>query len=200
MGKESTSFALFNKTQQSLLTIFFSHPDELFHTRHLIRLINGSVSSVHKELKDLTFAGILTSTRQGNQVLYQANANSPIYAELKGLIVKTFGVADKLRAVLAPLADRIRIAFIYGSFAKGEFQAQSDVDVLIVGEVSFEEVVEALYPLQMELSREINSVVYSVDEFCRKLHEGQHFVSSVIKEEKIFLIGDENELGRLGKE
>lgn len=200
MGKSSLNFTLFNKTRQSLLTILFSHPDESFHTRHLMRLINGSVSSIHRELKELSLAGIISSNRQGNQVLHQANENSPIYSELRSLIIKTFGVADKLRLALAPLTNRIRIAFIYGSFATGEFQAQSDVDVFIVGRVSFENVVSALYPLQQELAREINSVVYSAGEFKRKLKEGQHFVNTVLEEEKIFLMGDEDELGRLGKE
>jgi DNA-binding transcriptional ArsR family regulator len=132
MNQTTLKFSLFGRTRQALLTILYSHPDESFHTRYLIRQIHGSISTIHRELKELTEAGILTSKHQGNLVLYQANANSPIYAELRGLIVKTFGVADKLRLALAPLAHKIKIAFIYGSFARGEFQAQSDVDVMVI--------------------------------------------------------------------
>jgi predicted nucleotidyltransferase len=160
-------------------------------------MLGGSMGFILRELKALTEAGIIDHWKQGNQVLYQANGKSPIYSELRSLIVKTFGVADKLRTVMEQLADRVRVAFIYGSFANGEFQAQSDIDIFIVGEVNFEEVVSTLYPLQEELSREINSVVYPVAEFRMKLQEGQHFITCVVKEEKIFLMGDENELGRL---
>src|SRR5205807_9201083 len=125
---------------------------------------------------------------------YQANRQCPLFPELQGLLVKTVGVADVLRAALAGLADRIQVAFLYGSMVKGSARSGSDVDVLVVGEVTFAELVRALGAAQERLGREVNPSVYPPNEFCRKLAQQHHFLTSVLREPKVFLVGDEHEL------
>ena len=149
--------------------------------------------------KRLSDSGILRRTLRGNQVHYQANSDCPIFEELKNLVVKTAGVGDVLRVALAPLVNRIEVALIYGSFARGEQQRGSDVDLLIVGDVTFSEVTSALAEAQDILGREINPTVYPPREFQSKLREGHHFLTSVSKEPRIVLIGGEHDLERLAQ-
>ena len=115
------------------------------------------------------------------------------------MLVKTVGVTDVLRAALSGLADRIQVAFLFGSMAKGSARSNSDVDVLVVGEISFGELVSALASAQEKLGREVNPSLYPSSEFARKLAQHHHFLTSVLKEPKVFLVGDENELARLAK-
>jgi predicted nucleotidyltransferase len=153
--------------------------------------------AVQRELENLVNAGLVIRRKQGNQVYYQANPQSAIFSELKSLMIKTAGVAEVLRESLTPLEERITTAFIYGSFAKGTETAYSDVDVLVIGDVKFSEVVDLLGSAQESLGREVNPSVYPAEEFVRKVSEGQHFVTSLIEEPKIFLIGDEDVFRRL---
>jgi predicted nucleotidyltransferase len=148
-------------------------------------------------LENLVDAGLVLRCKLGNQVHYQANPHTPIFRELKSLMVKTAGVADVLREALLPLEARIITAVVYGSFAKGTERADSDVDVLVVGDVLFSEVVETLASAQEAIGREVNPSVYPVEEFLKKVSEGHHFVASLVREPKIFLIGDEDVFGRL---
>jgi predicted nucleotidyltransferase len=146
----------------------------------------------------LAEAGILRRTVCGHQVYYQANPECPVFAELKGLMVKTAGAADVLREALAPLAGRIKVAFIYGSVARLQQKNASDVDLMVVGAVSFGEVVATLRAAQELIQREINPTVYSSAEFRSKLKARHPFLSSVLRNEKVFVVGDEHELARLG--
>jgi len=141
--------------------------------------------------------GIKVCQKEGRQKYYQANAECAIFKELRGLALKTTGVADVLRGVLAPLAKRIRVAFIYGSLALGEECAASDVDILVIGNVKFADVVSVLGPVQDTLGREVNPAVYPPNEFRSKLAEGHHFLKTVMNGNRVFLIGDERELARL---
>ncbi len=152
------------------------------------------MGSIQRELKALVEAGIIQTSVKGKLVYYQANPQCPVYAELKGLIVKTAGVGDILKAALAPLSDRIQVAFVYGSFAGGKERKGSDVDVCVVGMVTFAEIVSALSLAQQNLSREINPSVFPPEEFRTKLASHNHFLMSIIKGPKIFLVGDEHEL------
>jgi uncharacterized protein len=145
----------------------------------------------------LVHAGVVTRRKIGNQVHYQANAASAIFFELKSLMIKTSGVSEPLRQALAPMADRIPLAFIYGSLAKGTETAKSDVDVMIVGEVTFSEVVGALGAAQEQLRREINPSVYPSREFVAKLSAGNHFLTALADEAKLFLLGDQDVFTRL---
>jgi uncharacterized protein len=190
---------LFGGARQGVLGVLFACPDERFYVREIARAAGVAVGAVQRELVRLHVAGIATRSVRGNQVYYQANYQCPIFAELVGIVTKTFGVADVLRAGLAPLAGQIEVAFIYGSAARGELRQGSDIDLMIVGDVSFGQVVEAIQPAQERLGREINPTVYPITEFQNKMTEGHHLLTTVMADTKIFLTGDENTLGILTK-
>jgi len=191
--------SLFGKTRQALLSLLYSRADEAHLQESLIRVAALGRGTVQRELAFLARAGVVRRTVRGRQVYFQANAESPIYAELRGLIVKTAGVADALQTALALLSERIAVAFIYGSVAKRQESRASDVDVMVIGEVSFAETSEALGEAQKSIGREVNPSVYAPADFRAKLAAKHHFLRSVLKGEKIFLIGDDRELARLAK-
>ena len=153
--------------------------------------------AVQRELENLVHAGLVCRSKKGNQVFYQANARSPIFVEIKSLMVKTAGLADVLRESLNPFRERITVAFVYGSLARGTDTANSDVDVMIIGELDFSDAVEALASSQESIGREVNPSVYPVSEFAAKLKSGNPFLSSLQREPRIFLIGDDDVFGRL---
>jgi len=191
--------SLFGKTRQTLLGLLYSRADEEHLQENLIQLAGLGRGTVQRELEFLAHAGVVRRTLRGRQVYFQANPDSPIYAELRGLVVKTAGAADALRTALAPLAGRIRVAFIYGSIAKGAEHRASDVDVMVIGDESFAGVSDALGRAQEAIGREVNPSVYALADFRAKVAAKHHFLRTVLKGEKIFLIGDERELGRLAK-
>lgn len=198
MGSIGT--ALFGATRQAVLRALFGHSDRRFYLRQIIRLAGLGSGTVQRELAGLTRAGILTRTVEGTQTYYQANPRCPVFGELRGLVRKTFGVAEVLQGALQSLAGSIRLAFLYGSVVTGTETAASDIDVMVVGDgVSLDDVVSAFAGSQRDLGREVNPSVYRTEEFCRKLAEGQHFLSSVVAGPKILLIGDEGELSRLAQ-
>jgi len=188
---------LFGKTRRMVLGLLFSHPDEAFYTRQMARLLHLGLGALLRELQRLAAAGILLREAQGRQVYYRANRACPIYTDLQGLLLKTVGLADVLRAALAALAERIEVAFVYGSMAKGNAKAVSDVDIMVIGEVTFAEVVAALNPVQDTLRREVNPSVYSAEELKLRARTGNPFLMTVLRDPKLFLIGGEDELGRL---
>jgi uncharacterized protein len=190
---------LFSRNRRAVLGLLYGHPDEQFYLRQIVRLTGGGVGAIQRELRQLVAAGIVQRSVRGNQVNFQANPECPIVEEIKSIVLKTAGIADVLRAALAPLSDRISLSFMYGSTARGRQRADSDIDVMLVGSVTFGEVVTALTDAQMRLCREVNPTVYPVDEFSAKIRVGQHFVRNVLKREKIFLIGDDRELKRLAE-
>lgn len=188
---------LFGKTRRSILSVVYGHADETFYLRQLARIAGSGMGAAQRELKALTEAGIVRRIEKGKQAYYQANPQCAVFAELKSLIMKTAGMGDALKIALASLAERIQTAFIYGSIARGGENKGSDVDIFIIGEVTFAEVVEALSPVQQTLNREVNPTVYPVDEFREKYKAGHHFIKSVLEGNKIFLIGDEHGLAKL---
>ncbi len=192
------SAALFGQTRRAILALLYGHTDQAYYLRQLVRSAHLGLGAAQREVKRLSNAGIIRRTVSGHQVFYQANPDCPVFGELKGLMVKTTGVADVLREALAPLVAQIRLAFIYGSLAKLAQRNSSDVDVMVVGEPAFGEVVSALGTAQETLAREINPTVYSPAEFRSKLKARHHFLTTVLEGEKVFLIGDEHELRRLG--
>jgi predicted nucleotidyltransferase len=191
---DSLSAALFGKTRRAVLSLLYSHADEAFYLRQLARAAGVGLGAVQREVKRLSEAGILQRTGRGQLVYYQANPQRPLFAELRSLVVKTSGVGDVLRSALTPLSSRVRVAFIYGSVARGAERRDSDVDVMVVGDVTFGEVVSALRPAQETLGREINPTVYPPGEFRSKLRANHHFLKSVVRGTRLFLIGDECEL------
>jgi len=191
------SMILFGKVRRAILSVLFGHVDEAFYLRQIVRTTGFGLGPVQRELKQLTESGIIRRTVSGRQVYFRANLDSPIFSELKGLIIKTAGIGDTLRAALAPIAGQIEVAFIYGSIARGEEGLRSDIDLLVVGDIAFADVVMNLQAAQKLLGREIFPTVYPPDEFKAKVRAKHHFLTSVLKGLKIYLIGDENELGRL---
>ena len=155
------------------------------------------MGTTYQELRGLVECGILTASRDGNRVYYQANPYCPIYQELLALVRKTSGLADVLRPALEALGNCVEVAFIYGSMARQEDRSGSDIDIMVIGDAGFGEVVSALADAQDALAREVNPSVYSSQEFSRKIKAGHHFLQAVMKEPKIFLIGDKDELRRL---
>ena len=194
---DSLSTTLFGKTRRAVLALLYSHVEEPFYLRQIARAAGVGLGAVQRELKKLSEAGIIRRTVRGRQVYYQANLECPVYSELKSLVVKTVGVGDVLRAALVPLADRINVAFLFGSLVRGGERSSSDVDVMIVGDVTFAEVVSVLGRAQETVRREINPLVYPPEEFHFKLAADHHFLKKTLEGSKFFLIGDEYELAKL---
>jgi uncharacterized protein len=165
----------------------------------IARRAGTGIGATQRELGQLTDAGLLHRLRRGNQVYYRANRENPIFEELKSILAKTSGIRDILQEGLARLADRVKLAFVYGSIARGEEKASSDVDLMVVGNVSFQDVVAALSEIERKLGREVNPTVFGPRGFREKLAAKNHFLSSVAKEKKLFVIGDESEFRRLGQ-
>ena len=189
--------ALLPRTRRAVLALLFARPDEAFYQREIVRATGGGKGSVERELGALAAAGVILREKRGNLVYYCANRDCPIYPELHGLMVKTAGIADVVREALSQV-EGIRLAFIFGSMAKGTGDAKSDVDVLIVGEASFADISAALLPAQERLGREITPTAYSPEEFGQKVAEGHHFLTRVLSEPKIMLVGTSDDLERMG--
>jgi hypothetical protein len=183
-----------SKLRAKLLGWLFTHPDQRYFVRQLEAVLKEEAGNLSRELARLAAIGVVKVKAEGRQKYYQANADSPVFSELRGLATKSFGLADILRDTLAPLVKKIRIAFVYGSQAAGKPTAASDVDVMVIGKATFAEVVSALSTAQEQVGREINPAVYPADEFRKKFSEGHHFLTSVLKRPKVFLIGSEDEL------
>src|SRR5262249_43090610 len=149
-----------------------------------VRAIGSGHGAVQRELKQLTQLGLVVRGKQGNQVLYRANAKNPIFPELRSLIAKTVGTHDVVRAALATLGTEVEVAFVYGSVARHEEKPDSDVDLMVLGDAAFSDVVAALNAAQKTLGREINPTVYPVSEFRSKIATGNHFLKNVLGEKK----------------
>ncbi len=188
---------LLGQYRRRVLALLLLHPESAWHVREIARLTQTQAGTLHRELAKLADAGVLLVSKVGNQKHYRANMDCPIFIELAGLLRKTAGVADVLAAALAELAERIELALVFGSVARGEERAGSDIDLLVLGDVSFAQVVTAFYPLQTELGREINPVVYTVADFAAKVAQRQAWALDVLKQPKMYLIGNEHDLGKL---
>jgi len=189
---------LFGTYRRRVLGLLLLHPEEAFHVREIARQTETNAGTLHKELARLAEAGLLKRERVGNQLRYSANRRCPVFEELASLLRKTSGLTDVLLDALTPVAKRIKLALIFGSMARGEERSGSDVDVLLVGDIGFAEAVKALHAAQEKIGREINPVVMSPEEFRRKLSGGDGFLREVLAKDKLFLMGDEDELGKLG--
>lgn len=190
---------LFGKGRGAILGLLYEHPDQSFYYRQLTRELKDlSVGTLQRELATLTGLGLLERSPVGNQVFYRANRNHPVFPELRALVAKTVGATAMLRSALAPLADSISVAFVYGSIARQEERAESDIDLMVVGRATLEDVLGAVGNIEASLRRAVNPTVYSVSEFKKKLAGGNHFLNAVLRGEKIFLIGDEDGLRQMG--
>lgn len=192
------SNVLFGHTRGGILGLLYSHPDRSFYVRQIARQIDVSVGSVQRELETLSGIGLIARSSVGNQVFYQANKESPLFSDIRALVAKTIGVFHILRSALMPLDDQIQLAFVYGSLARNEENAGSDVDLMVVGKVKLEDVLERLTDVEKSLGRPVNPTVYSVAEFKSKLASGNHFLNAVVRGQKVFLTGAEDELRKMG--
>ncbi|MCD2514838.1 nucleotidyltransferase domain-containing protein [Massilia sp. G4R7] len=188
---------LFGPFRTRVLSALLLHPDNAWHVRELARQLEVLPGTVNRELIKLADAGVLTRQQIGNQVHYRANRDCPVYAELAGLLRKTAGMATVLTNALQPMAGHIQCALIFGSVARGEETVHSDIDILVLGDVSFGDVVEALYPAQDEVQREINPVVYRAKDFRAKLASNNTWAREVVAKPKLFLLGDANDFAKL---
>ena len=163
--------------------------------REIARLTGTVAGTLHRELTKLADVGVLVKKSAGNQLRYSANSDCPIIDELTSILRKTSGIVDVLADALLPLAEKISVALVFGSMASGKESTGSDVDVLIVGNVSFSEVVQALYDAQDTLRREINPKVFSREEWKQMYELNKSFVKEVLSKPRLFIVGTENELG-----
>lgn len=197
-NKKSLSNILFSQVQQHVLRLLYLQPNENFNTNEIIRLSQIGTGSVQRALKDLSHTGLITVKKVGNQMRYQANTFNPIYFELRGIVLKTFGLAEIIKEALQPIEQKIDFAFIYGSIAKQEDTAESDIDLMIISDtLTYSEIFNLLEKAEEVLKRKINPTFYSTLDWLKKYHQQNHFITQIIKQNKIFLIGNENEFGQL---
>jgi predicted nucleotidyltransferase len=191
----SLADALFSTTQQRLLGLLFGQADRSFYATELIALIGAGSGAVQRELARLEQSGLLTTRRIGSQKHYQANPDSPIYEELRGIARKTVGLAEPLRKALAPLARKLVAAFVYGSVAKKRDTASSDIDLMVISDsVSHADLFKVLEPVTEQLRRTINPTVYTRGELKKRIKEKNHFVTRVLSQPRIWIYGKEHDL------
>ena len=193
MTKQPIEF-MFSRYRRQLLASLLLHPDEQFHVRELERMTGISAGSLHRELKAMAESGLLLREKVGNQVFYRADTQCTIYEELAAIFRKTLGLASLLHNALSGLAGKIQVAFVFGSMASGQQKSGSDLDVCVLGNVKLLEVVKALSSVQQTLRREINPVVMTTKKFAEQSAKQDRFVTRVLSEPKVFVIGGEDEL------
>jgi len=195
-GREGTSLAdaLFSSTQQRVLAYLFGQPERSFFATELIRLAGGGSGAVQRELARLEDSGLVSVSRLGTQKHYQANPKSPIFSELCAIAKKTVGLAEPLRTALKPLAKRISAAFVYGSVAKKQDTATSDIDLMVISaSLTYADLFSALEEASERLGRKVNPTLYSPQELAKRVKQGNAFVTRVLAQPKIWLVGSEND-------
>lgn len=185
---------LFGTYRQRVLGLLLLNPERSYYVREIARLTDTAAGTLHKELARLAEVGLLVRENVGNQVRYSANRDCPVFEELASILRKTSGLVDVLAEALSTVENRISLAFVFGSLARGEPQSSSDVDVMLVGSLGFADAVRVLHPVQAALQREINPVVYSLDEFHRRIASDDSFIREVLSKPKLFIVGNEDEL------
>jgi len=188
--------ALLPKTRQGVLAALLVQPEKSWYVSELARRMKVPSSSLQRELRGLTEAGILTMHKQGRMVYYQANTASPVFPDLRGLLLKTAGLVDVLAGVLKPLTSKVQLAFVYGSIASGEERSDSDVDLMVVGSISPADLALPLRRARESLGREVNPTVYTPTEFAKKRASKDHFLSRLLTQPRLMVVGSDDELGK----
>ena len=187
--------ALFSATQQRVLAKFFGHPERSYYANELISKTGGGSGAIQRELAKLERSGLIVAERRGAQKHYKANSESPLFEELCGIVRKTVGLAGPLREALEPHADKIKAAFVYGSVAKRQDTASSDIDLMIISDdLDFATLAKSLIALEEELEREVNPNIFTTDEFIRRRGEPDGFVPRILKQSKQWILGGEDDL------
>jgi predicted nucleotidyltransferase len=190
MSRGGLADVLFSPVQQRVLALLFGQPGRSFRSAELIALADSGTGAVHRQLVRLAESGLVTVHRAGNQKLYQANRDSPVFSELHGLVVKTVGLAGPLEQALAPFRDRIQAAFVYGSIAKGADTAQSDIDLMVIADdLAYSDLYSVLQEAEATLQRPVHVSLATAAEWKRKLVEGNPFITKIQAQPKIPLIG-----------
>ena len=184
-----------SKTKIAILGLFFNEPAGEFYLRQLESITGYSVGNIRREMMKLEKSGLFLSRIMGKMKLYRLNVAHPLYNEIKNIVRKTIGIEGRLKEIIKKYQD-IRFAFIYGSFAGGKEKALSDIDLIVIGGMDFKGIKTDIYEYQSKIGREINSIIYSPEEFLSKFNSGNHFIRTIIKEPKIFLKGAEDEFRR----
>lgn len=186
--------ALFTRTQQRVLALLFGQPERSFYASEMIQRTRAGSGAVQRELKRLASSGLVTVTKIGNQIHYQANPDAPVFSELCSLMKKTVALAQPILESLMPLAQHLKLALLFGSVAKGTDTANSDIDLLIVADdMTLEDLFSALEPVETELQRKINPTLYTTDEYMKRKASNNVFITRVLSEEHVVLIGSEDE-------
>ena len=187
--------ALFGQVRQLVLGLLFGHPGRSFYANEIIRRVDAGSGAVQRELARLEAAGLVTTSRVGRQKHYRANEAAPIFSELRGIVLKTFGLRDLLRVALSPLREKIRAAFVFGSIARGSEAAGSDVDLMVISDrLTYAELFGALETASSQLARPVSPTIYTSTEFARRIGEGHPFLEKVLKQKKIWIIGEDDDL------
>lgn len=193
--RKSLADALFTRTQQRVLGVLFGQPERSFYASELIRRAGTGSGAAQRELARLESSGLVTARRIGHQKHYQANADSPLFAELRAIVLKTVGLAEPLRKALASISSGIQAAFVYGSVAKGRDQSQSDIDLMVISDsLTYGAVFGALEPVAQLLGRTINPTVYTSAEFSRRVKDKNVLVTRVLEQPKVWVIGSEHDV------
>ena len=182
-----------SKTRKELFRLYFTNPDQEYYLRELERILRTPVSMIRKELTRLEEDGLFLSQKRGNLTYYLLDQSYPLFDELKSIVFKTIGIQGSLREILGRMQG-IEVAFIYGSFAKHEESGRSDIDLLIIGKIDENRLLREINKLEKVLKREINYSIFQRDEFDHKAKGKEPFITDLLKNAKIFLIGDENDL------
>lgn len=193
---QSLPSLLFPEYRRRVLGLLLLRPDEALHGREIARRTGLPAGTITRELTKLAEVGLLKRTKRGNQQVYSADTSGPIFTELASILRKTSGLADVLVQALAPAAPKLRLAFVFGSVARGQETGGSDVDVMLIGDLGFREAVELLHPCQATLGREVNPKIFSASEFTDKAAT-EPFLIDVLAKPKIFLIGNAHDLEEL---
>jgi predicted nucleotidyltransferase len=187
--------ALFSKVQQRVLGVLFAGPSRSFYANEIIALARSGTGAVQRELAKLETSGLVTVTRAGKQKHYQANAQAPVYKELRALVLKTSGLAEVLRLALKPLSPRIRAAFVYGSLAKGQDVASSDIDLMVISEgLTYADLFGALESASTRLGRKVAPTIHAPRDLAKRAKQDNPFVTRVLEQPKIWLIGNEHDI------
>jgi uncharacterized protein len=194
MRRTTLVSALFPKTRRSILAATLMHPERWWFLADLARHIGVPPSSLQREMHSLVQAGILLRRREGKQVYFRPDPNCPVLPELQGLMTKTLGLVDVLRKILTPFKKSIQVAFVYGSIARCEELSESDVDLMIIGDVTLADLSPALQKAEARLARQVNPTLFSREEFSKKLSQGHHFLKTVMGNDKFFVLGGENDV------
>ena len=199
MRKTSPLDALFPKTRQAVLATTYLNPSREWYLSDLARHLDVTPSSLQRELASLVRAGILRRKEHGNRTYYSAEAESPIFEDLRGLLLRTVGLRDVLVELLEPFRNRILVAFLYGSFARNDARPGSDIDLMVISRIGLAELAPVLRQAETKLLRPLNPSVYTPEEVAEKLALGHHFLGMLMSGEKLFVLGSEDDLARIAQ-